>query len=1142
MLRRLLTISGGTVVLCFLAVGLCGAQSASAAAAPPDGVVQVPMPRGRAAPPNYTPAPTPTVTLTFAKVRLDQALDAISAAVKVTITYTDRIVPVDRIVSDTLVKVPVREAVERVLRGTGVVVREGPDGQLTLVKPQRSATTSGGQDTTAVVVGQVTAAETGVPLVGATITIAGTSLSAVTRDSGYFAISKVPMGGRTITARLIGYHPVARKVVVDSAFVRADFALEAQPARLEELVSTATGSRRRLELGNAITTIQADSVAQVAPIKNMTDLLETRVPGLTVQRTSGAPGDPARLRLRGVSSVFRGNDPIIILDGVRVYSDQTSLRSGNLADLARNVSNNAAGVDVAAPSPLDQIDPNSVETVEVLKGPSAATLYGADAANGVIVITTKRGRPGPPHWTASVTHGRSTMAGEYPEGYFRWGHSFSSSDPVLCPISDLTCVQDSLVRFQALNDPDLTVFGRGSGTSTSLGVSGGSSTLQYAVTGSVSTETGLLQLPGIEVDRFDSLHGTAPPDWMLRPHHLSQWSVTSSVSAQLGRSGTVTLLSTLTKQEQRRTSLENQVGALSTTYVDKLNGRYYPAGSATSLPPSSPDFIAEYYRRITASTVNLTNGISATWQPRPWFSGAADAGVNIISRNDESLVPPEMRLDADSLGELSRGTGRSLVGTVNLRGTVQAPLPWGFKFQTSVGANYTSTSTNDLLNSARGLVKGTNSLNGAQSLRGSESQIGSATFGWFIEPSIAHKRFFLSSGLRFDGGSTYGTRVTLAGFPKLSASWVISQEPFFPLKGLFSSFQLRAAYGQAGVQPGATDRLRLFTQGQQWLDGTFGNAISLSQLGNTQLRPERSTEFEGGFYAELLDNRLSVDFTTYRKTRVDALMPVPLPPSVYGGGSILLNVGTIRNSGLELTLGLTPVRLRAITWSTQFNVSRNRNLVVELGPGVTPFLADGADDSRVAAGYPLFGRWARPIIGYADANGDGVIERNEVQLGDSLVYMGSPLPNYQASAHTNLALLNGALSVGASFAYEDGLTQVNQTARNRLFSRGLNDSSAPLGEQATAAVMFDTDYGLMQTVSLLRWQSLSIGYRVPSSVARLLGADEIGVAVQGSNLGLHTNYRGKDPSVGASPAGNAVLDAGQLPQPRSWQLRVDVRY
>jgi hypothetical protein len=197
------------------------------------------------------------------------------------------------------------------------------------------------------------------------------------------------------------------------------------------------------------------------------------------------------------------------------------------------------------------------------------------------------------------------------------------------------------------------------------------------------------------------------------------------------------------------------------------------------------------------------------------------------------------------------------------------------------------------------------------------------------------------------------------------------------------------------------------------------------------------------------------------------------------------------------------------------------------------------------AGYPLFGRWAKPILGYADVNQDGVIERNEVQLGDTLVFMGSSEPNYEANLFTTLSLFRGAVTLNAGFSYQNGLTQINQTvggAGQAIFSPGLSDPSSSFGEQAAVAVMNETDYGLLQTVNTLRLNSVSVAYNAPPSLAGRFGAKALSIAVQGTNVGLWTNYAGKDPNVNAFTTGNEVRDTGVLPMPRSWQLTVRATY
>jgi hypothetical protein len=237
------------------------------------------------------------------------------------------------------------------------------------------------------------------------------------------------------------------------------------------------------------------------------------------------------------------------------------------------------------------------------------------------------------------------------------------------------------------------------------------------------------------------------------------------------------------------------------------------------------------------------------------------------------------------------------------------------------------------------------------------------------------------------------------------------------------------------------------------------------------------------------------------------------------------------------------VRSDPVTWSTQIQVSHNQNMVVSLGPGIEPFtlgaLSQGS--GRVAAGYPLFGRWSTPLLGYSDRNGDGIIDKSEVLLGDTLVYYGAQEPNYTASLHTTFSLLRGSLTVSGDVSYEDGLTQ-NNGALKTATTRAANDPSAPESAQAAAAVTSSAGVLQWQTVSALRFTGLSVAYNVPRAVAQRLGARALTVALQGTNLGLWTNYRGKDPDVSSLVTDSSVQDGGVLPQPRTWQLRVSATY
>lgn len=1137
--RSLIVLCGSFVLWSATAVGGLAQQASAAPVWQVEKNVAPPAaqgPQGRARPPLER-----TVSVELTSVRLDSALDAIGARAGIVIVYTDRVVPVGRRVSVKLSNVTVRQALEKVLEGTNVEVRARGDEVVLVRRPERRTEAVG----EGAVWGRVIDSATARPLAGAVVSVEGTTIRYTTTDSGYYALVNVPAGVQVISAKYLGYTPAQQQIAVaDSQRVRLDFTLRMGMSRLQEMVTTATGQKRRLEVGSDVTVIDAEAIMATEPIGSVTDLLEGRVPGLVLQRTSGAPGDPARLRLRGASSVYRSNDPIVVVDGIRIYSEQSAERSANLAQRRSSVNTGA----YAAPSPLDYMDPASIATIEVVKGPSAATLYGPDAANGVIVITTKKGRSGPPRWTFSAEQGRSGMVANFPDRLLRWGSAAGTNMMIPCPISGdyggiYVCQADSLASFQMLSDPELSVLDRGQRSALSLGVSGGGQALQYAFTGSYSDETGILRLPAYEVERYREQYAHEPPGWMRRPQQHTQWGGTGRLTTQLGTKAELSVTSSYSRTAQQRSSLEGQLAGLMNTYVDRATGVYYQANTANLVNPVA-NVLAAYGERVNAASTQFNNAVNATWRPLGWLTTSADVGLNTIQRADQVYVPrgQSVYVLSDTGGYVSLGTGSSVVSTVNLRTTATAPLPREWRFQLATGVNYTGNSISDLTVSSSNLRPGTSSPNQAGKVEQlHERREESATFGVYVEPSLSHRRFWLSTGIRMDGGSTYGSNVSLPRFPKVSASYLLSDEPFFPFKGVIDLLRLRVGYGQAGMHPGPTDRLRVYTQNYQWLDGRYVESGSLRSVGNTQLRPERSTELEGGFEAELLSQRLSLSVTGYRTTKDDALMLVPLPPSVYGSDvSILRNIGVIRNTGVELSLGTELLRTRMVSFNTQLSVSHQRNMVTRLGAGVEPFYTDPS--IRVAPGYPLYGRWVKPILGYSDTNENGVIEASEVVLGDTAVYVGSTLPNYTAALHTTATFLSGALSVTAGLTYDDGLNQRNGAVRAAAFSRGWNDPTAPWSEQAAMAVLDKTDYGLLQTVSTLRFNSLSVNYHLPRTAAARLGASSATVALQGTNLGLRTNYQGLDPNVNAFATGNNVSDTGVLPQPRTWQVRVRLTY
>ena len=1093
------------------------------------------------------------------------------------------------------------DAFATALQGTGLMAKLTSDGERVMIRAVvGGGAASRGQETGGILAGRVTDSASGNGLGGALVKIEGTALRGVTSDSGNFALKGVPAGEQVLSVKLFGYRPAERTVtVVDSQRTTVRVVLVSIPTVLSGVVTTATGLQRKIEVGNDITSLNVDSIMRVAPITSVTDLLETRVPGLTVLHSDGVPGDPSRLRLRGAGSVQLDNDPIVIVDGVRVYASQSDPRNANLAKAITSPGANASNVNEKianhispisnynAPSPLDQIDPNNIETIEVFKGPSASALYGSDAASGVIVITTKHGRAGPTHWGLALGQGINWIPGSWPTNYYKFGTPTLYDYQSLCSWTDVGCTVDSLVAFQALNDPRYTVFSHGSDQTANLTISGGVSTLQYSLTGSAAGDVGNLKLPGIEAQRYDSAYGPVPA-WMRRPDNYQTWGIGGSITAHPDPKLQVTLTSNLFNSNQQRSSLEGAISQLEGTYIgagDVPYNSYFEQFLAAPL-------IQNDVERATDQQLSSTNALTIGWQLKPWLPITASGGLNTIQRTDATYIPfgvciygPGSSSQCDTSGSYGLGRGTSRDQTLTAGTTI--PL-FRQRFTLAVGGNVYDESTADFTAYTNQLSPGVSTptafpTTGCSGGSGGcstfdQSTSSASTYGWYVEPRLNFaSRFFVAPGFRLDGGSG-GTRTTTSGgnsglsaFPKINLSYVaVDRQSQRPLGGVLTLLRPRLAFGYAGTQPLPQDKLRLFNvgsanytlpvPGQPSLANTVCTgafavngvpAVCLNSLGNPDLRPERSSELEGGFDATLWQGRVSLTYSQYNKTRHDAILEIPVAPSVsgngLGGSNIEKNVGVIRNTGTELTINAFLVQSRALSWNVGANLSNDNSLVVSLNKGQSPLY-----DLGVVPGYPLFSQWALPIVAFADVNHNGVIEPNEFQLGDSLVYVGQQEPKYQFNLTTDITLLNGRLSIHGTFAYQNGLLQTNGGALGSSSIDVLpNTPNTPLATQAAVVAadcgsLFATGcrqstlIGLMQTVSTFRFNKLSINYEFPHAWSVWVRVPRMTVALQGDNLALHTNYRGKDPDVNAFStvsAGDETADLGQVPEPRTWWLK-----
>ena len=346
------------------------------------------------------------------------------------------------------------------------------------------------------------------------------------------------------------------------------------------------------------------------------------------------------------------------------------------------------------------------------------------------------------------------------------------------------------------------------------------------------------------------------------------------------------------------------------------------------------------------------------------------------------------------------------------------------------------------------------------------------TLGLFIEEQVGWRdRLFVTGAIRTDQNSAFGTDFQRVVYPKLSASWILSDETFFPEISWVDQLRLRTAWGKSGVQPGSNDALRTYAGNLTSYRNLDAPVVTYDAVGNSLLRPEKTSEIEGGFDLRLL-GRANFEFTVYAKDTEDALISAPIPPSAGAATSVRRNLGSVTNKGFEAQLNGQVLDHRWAAIDLAVSYARNDNKLVKLGLDESgrPLPPIINTEWRAQEGYPLFGFWARPITGWQDKNNDGLLtyntdaNLNEVFVGADTVFRGYSVPRYTATLVPGVELLDRKLRIQSLFEYKGGFKHYNNTERIRCASRfnctGLQNPNASFQEQATAVAHLELPLAL----------------------------------------------------------------------------------
>ncbi|HEV8498751.1 MAG TPA: TonB-dependent receptor, partial [Gemmatimonadaceae bacterium] len=759
-----------------------------------------------------------------------------------------------------------------------------PRSCLTVILPvMLGAASAAAQQAT--VTGRITDQASGQPIQEARIIVLGTSQFTSSAADGKYTVRNVPVGNVDIRVIRVGYTEQKKSVRTTAGeSVTLDFTMTQTVVRLEEVVTTATGEQRRTELGNAVSSLDVSKIVANAPIHQMGDLLVAKAPGVQVL-PSNMTGAGSRVRVRGTASLSLSNDPIYVIDGIRLTSNDPT------------ANNNSIGVGGTQPSRVNDLNPDDIENIEIVKGPSAATLYGTAAANGVIVITTKKGKAGAQRWNVYSEQGKVQDKNSYPGMYAILGKSPGATAQRKCLLKELsvsasatgaTCIMDSVSSVNVFNDPDLSPIKDGWRNEYGAQLSGGSEAVRFFSSGSFENENGPLALPPFSKRELDSFKTPILGEWN-RPEVLQKSSFRLNLNSAVSPTLDLSLQTGYIKTDSRLPQVDNNVNSF--WYNGETGPGYKSAGPGyTGIGSLGQPLMgyasftpAEIFQYTTTQGVQRFIGsANANWRPFSWLANRGDVGLDLADRQEAQLCRvaqcPDFATNRLGFATDQRANVRNFSANVSSTATWQATSAIGLK--NTVGAQYGNYDLDRVNANGSILPPGAQTPSQGTTPNITNAVSLSKTLGLFVEEQLAIRdRLFLTGAVRTDQNSAFGTNFQRVYYPKASASWVASDESFFPsIKGL-NNLRLRASWGSSGVQPGQTDALRTIQTVLTSIAGADISGERTNLLGNPDLRPEKSTEFETGFDSRLLGNRVTFEVTYYNKLSKDALIDRVLAPS-----------------------------------------------------------------------------------------------------------------------------------------------------------------------------------------------------------------------------------------------------------------------
>jgi TonB-linked SusC/RagA family outer membrane protein len=958
--------------------------------------------------------------------------------------------------------------------------------------------------------GTVKESQTGNPLRGVSVSLKGSKQVTTTDANGNFSI-KTPANNAVLILNYVGYKKAEVNVSAANAS-SLSIALEEDINPLKEVVITGLATNiKRSNLANAITTISAKDLVGTTQIQTADGALYGKVAGANIRMNSGAPGGGINIQLRGLSSLTQASAPLIVLDGV--YISNAFQRTGRASVTQAGAANQDDGANRLA-----DINPADIESVEVLKGPSAAAIYGTRANAGVIVITTKKGAAG----RTNISFGQDIGMGTPLKmmGVDDWSvDKINTFFPAARRPIELTRFQNALTAGTFVNYEDYFYNNTASLMNSRLSIRGGDEKTKFFVSGNLTNEEGIVKRTGFE---RQSIRANID-------HKISK-NITLSANSNFIRTNT----------DRGFTGNQNNSGA-SIGYNIAYVPNYFDLRPVNGVYPANPYFaenpVAVTDKGINNSLVNrfiqsFNLDVNLLRTEKSQLKFRLNGGLDYIQNSTKVYLPDDLQFQRGQANP-----GDVLVGKQESMNTnFQAALVYNWELKkinmsTQAGMVRLDFQNNGLFNRGRGLAPGQSNIKQA-TVQEVESQFESSQrdVGIFVQQEANFQDKIIGTvGVRMDKSNTNGDPQKYFAFPKASLAVNLTNFDFFKSRTI-SQLKPRIAYGQtAGPVPfGAT-----FTSlGGVNIGGLLGSTVATS-IGNLLVTPERAIELEFGVDAGFFNNRLTLEATYYIKTTKDNLQPLNLSPA-SGVVSTISNEAEMRNRGLELSLAATIIQKEKIKWTSRLLWWKNDVLITRLG---IPSYTTGAFGTALGTFLIRQGVAPTTIVGTPFVSPDFTV-------------WGNAQPDWTSSWSNNITFMKN-FEFNFLMEYRNGGDNVNLTSfltdgggTTKGWFDDDNKDGVPNGRQRPPAP-YNNAGRWVQDATFLKIRELGLYYNVPKSALGKAGnfIQRARVGFSGNNLFLSTKYVGYDPETstfGAQALANNV-DVAPYPSARRlfFHLQID---